>query len=143
MTEQDPKGAVLGVDPGTKRIGFAISDDLRLTVRPLEVWNRRNPKEDLAHVQELVRVHGVTAVVVGVPYRLNGSESEATRRAKNFLQLLREALPNVPIQERDEALTTWEAERRLREQGQKPNRLTIDAHAAAVILEEELGLVSP
>jgi putative Holliday junction resolvase len=131
-------GRILGIDPGTKRIGFALSDDLRWTAQPLEVWKRRSVAEDVAHVIALIEAHEVIGVVVGVPYRLDGGESDSTKRAKALIEALRAKITSVPIVERDEALTTWEAEERMRERGLEPKRELIDAYAAAVILQEEL-----
>jgi putative holliday junction resolvase len=132
-------GRLLGIDPGTKRIGFALSDDMRWTARPLEVWTRKKLEEDLAHVRSLIEAHEVIRVVVGVPYSLEGKETQSTARAKEFVAALRAALPEVEIVERDEALTTWEAEQRMREAGLEPDRKLIDAYAATVILQEELS----
>ncbi len=131
-------GRVLGIDPGTKRIGFAISDDMRWNARPLSVWKRRTIEEDVAHVRALIEEHEVIGVVVGVPYSLEGNETESTARARAFLDALRAALPELPIRERDEALTTWAATERMRELGIEPKRELVDAYAAAVILQEEL-----
>ena len=132
------KGRLLGIDPGTKRIGFALSDDMRFGVRPLEVWKRRTLEADLERVRALIEAHEVVALVVGVPYSLEGKETESTRRAMAFIAELRRAFPEIPIKERDEALTTWEAEERLKAAGIEPKRELIDAYAAAVILQEEL-----
>jgi putative Holliday junction resolvase len=134
-------GRVLGIDPGTKRIGFALSDELHVTASPLEVWPRKKSlAEDLAHVEQLVRAHDVERVVVGVPYRLDGSKGPAADKALAFIEALRGALPEVQVDERDEALTTWEADERLKERGLNPEerRKIVDAHAAAVILQEAL-----
>lgn len=138
-------GRVLGIDPGTKRIGFALSDELALIASPLEVWKRRTPAEDIARVAELVRVHEVVRVVVGVPYRLDGSKGPAAEKALAFLEAVRAGVPGVEIAERDEALTTWEAEERLKERGLGPleRRGMVDAYAAAVILQEDLDARAP
>jgi putative Holliday junction resolvase len=137
LTDQ---GRLLGIDPGTKRIGFAISDDMRWHARPLEVWKRRSIAEDLEHVRALIEEHEVTGLVVGVPYSLEGRETESTGRAKAFIAELRAAFPQLPLSERDEALTTWEAQERMKEAGIEPRRELIDAYAAAVILQEELDV---
>lgn len=133
-------GRLLGIDPGTKRIGFAVSDDLQWTARPLEVWKRRTLEVDLAHVRSLVEEHEVREIVIGVPYRLGGGASESTERARAFAEALKAALPDMPVIERDEALTTFEAESRLEARGLSPGerKALVDAYAAAVILQEEL-----
>lgn len=138
----DLVGRALGVDPGTKRIGFAISDELGLLARPLEVWQRKKlAAENVARVVALVAEHEVVRVVIGVPRRLDGTIGPAAERALELLNLVRAALPeSVEVVERDEALTTWEAENALKERGLdwKERRDLIDAFAAAVILQEDL-----
>lgn len=136
----DEPGRTLGIDPGTKRIGFALSDELGFLASPLEVWTRRGLAADLAHIVELVRTHDVKRIVVGVAYRLDGSAGKAAESAKAFLEAVAAALPGCPVEERDEALTTWEAEEGLKARGLGPleRRGLIDAYAAAVILQEAL-----
>ncbi len=136
------QGRLLGIDPGTKRIGFALSDDMRWTVQPLEVWKRRTIEEDVAHVRGLIEKHEVVGLVIGVPYTLDGNESASTARAKAFIAALKAGIPEVAIRERDEALTTWEAESKLKALGIPARRELIDAYAAAVILQEELDATS-
>jgi putative Holliday junction resolvase len=133
----------LGVDYGSKRIGFAISDEMGWGASPLEVWPRRTDEEDVAHVVELVARHEVARVVIGVPRRLDGTEGREAERALAFVTVVRAALPaGVEVDTRDEALTTWEAERLLAERGVKlkprERKRLIDACAAAVILQEDL-----
>lgn len=136
---------MLGVDPGTKRIGLALSDELGLLASPLEVWTRRSPAADVAHVVEVARSRDVVAIVVGVPYRLDGSRGPAADKALALVAELRAAIPEVPVLERDEALTTYEAEKQLAARGLGPleRRGVIDAYAAAVILQEELDARAP
>jgi putative Holliday junction resolvase len=142
MPSSSEEGRVLGIDPGTKRIGFAISDELQLFARPLEVWTRKKRiEEDTAHVLALVQEHEVVRVVVGVPYRLDGTKGQAAEKALLFIDALTAVLPEtVAIEARDEALTTWEAESRLKARGLLPKerRELVDAFAAAVILQEAL-----
>ncbi|MEQ8981770.1 MAG: Holliday junction resolvase RuvX [Deltaproteobacteria bacterium] len=129
------------MDPGTKRIGLALSDDMQWTARPFEVWPSKGTDADVAHVFEVVRANEVGEIVVGVPYRLDGTPSRSTEKALAFVAALRAAAPEgMPVTERDEALTTWAAEERLKERGMLPRdrRKLIDAFAAAVILQELL-----
>lgn len=136
------EGRSLGIDPGTKRIGIAISDELGFLSRPLEVWPRKKiVGEDVAHVLALIAEHEIKRVVIGVPHRLDGTRGSAAERAMVLVDAIRAALPpNVELVERDEALTTWEAESFLKERGYSPKerKTLIDAYAAAVILQEDL-----
>ena len=77
--------------------------------------------------------------MVGVPYTLEGGQTRSTQKAKDFAAELRAAL-DVPVTEHDEALTTWEAEEKLKARGLLPKdrRKMIDAFAAAVLLQEVL-----
>lgn len=133
-------GRLLAIDPGTKRMGYAISDEMGVLARPLEVWKKKSREADLQHLVELISSYEVKTLVVGVPYRLDGSESIMTQKAKAFVEEIRKALPQMEIVERDEALTTWQAEEILREKGVSlsKKKTLVDAYAAAVLLQEVL-----
>lgn len=140
-----PPGRILALDPGTKRIGLALSDELQRIASPLEVWTRRSEAEDLAHLRRLVEDHEVAELLVGIPYRMDGSESRSTERALAFARTLEAAFPALPLTRRDETLTTWAAQERMAELGVPPKdrKKRVDAFAAACLLEEELGARAP
>jgi len=69
---------ILAIDHGSKRIGFALSDEFGWTAQPLETFYRRNPDADIRHIQDLVREHEVGQVLVGMPLRLAVSASLST-----------------------------------------------------------------
>lgn len=114
-----------------------------------------NRNEDMRRLRELVREHGVTRIVVGLPLRLDGTRGEMAEEAERFAQRIRKQI-GVPVELVDERLTSWEAERLLEEMqgrilhskkagGRKmakksQERMTVDAVAAAVILKEYLEL---
>ncbi len=131
-------GRLLALDVGDKRIGVAVSDELGILATPLTVIQHTNWRKDIARVLEIARQENVVGIVVGVPYYLDGTESEQTRKVKRFIQRLRERT-DLPVYEWNEALSTEEAETRLRQAGRKrhPGE-AIDAEAAAVILQEFL-----
>ena len=125
-------GRLLALDLGTKRVGVAVSDERRLTARPVTILERRSWKNLLSHVAAQIESLGVTGLVVGLPLNMDGSEgpgaSEARRLAENFRKSL-----NVPVYVQDERLTSEEARSRASHLEQ------IDGEAAAVILEDFLG----
>jgi putative Holliday junction resolvase len=145
--------AILAVDYGRARIGLAIADGETRMPQPLSTMERINRNEDLRRLRELVREHGVTQIVVGLPLRLDGTRGEMAEEAERFAQRVRKQI-GVPVEMADERLTSWEAERLLEEmQGRfihdekltggrkrkKPQeKMTVDAVAAAVILTEYL-----
>lgn len=133
---------ILAVDPGTVRIGLALSDDMLWTARPLEVRKVKGVDSDVAYLVTKAKELDVREVIIGVPYRLDGSESRSTQKAKAFGAALKVGLAptGIPLTEHDEALTTWEADEQLKAKGLGPQerRKVIDAHAAAVLLQEVL-----
>ncbi len=142
MSEDRPSGRILGLDPGTRRIGVAISDDLQWFARPLEVIHRvkKGFDEAVTRIGVLIDEHEVSELVVGVPYRLDGSPSASTEMALALVAAVETARPDLPIVQRDETLTSWEAEQILAERGIKgrDQKALVDAFAAAVILQELL-----
>lgn len=137
----EPGYRILGIDPGTRRVGLALSDDMHWSARALSVLKRaRSLEEDMAALRTVVQAHEVGEIVCGMPYRLDGSESDSTERARAFFDAVRAAFPELPVKERDEALTSWEAEEQMRAEGLSPKqrRAQVDAYAARVLLQEEL-----
>ncbi|MBS1912189.1 MAG: Holliday junction resolvase RuvX [Bacteroidetes bacterium] len=130
---------ILSIDFGTVRIGTAISDELGIVAAPLAVI----PNGGDAHerVADLARSNGVERVVIGMPYALNGTESEMTRITREFAERLRPLLP-CPLVEWDEAFTSRKAGERMRSAnvGRKRRRQKgkTDTWAAAIILQEYL-----
>jgi len=129
----------LGVDVGKARIGLALADDVLRTARPLRTVARRGDAATLADIGETAREFEVTQLVVGLPLNMDGTEGPAARHARGFAAKLAAAL-GLPAALQDERLSTFEAERRLRERGVsgKDVRAQVDAEAAAVILQEWL-----
>lgn len=133
---------VLAIDYGRKRWGLALSDAMGMIARPLATWNRTNRRRDLARLRELVQLHSVRRIVVGLPLHMDGKPSEMSEEASRFALRLRKEL-GLPVELLDERLTSWEAGREVRRlpagrhgAGRSP---AIDALAAAVILREYLA----
>jgi RNase H-fold protein (predicted Holliday junction resolvase) len=77
---------ILGIDHGTVRVGLALSDELGMLAHPLETVAEA---QALVRIPEVVRARGVTAVVLGWPLRMDGSEGTAAERVRGFLNKLR------------------------------------------------------
>lgn len=129
----------LALDLGDRRIGVAISDQIGMLARPLEVMARTSRAADYAHIAELVQEHGIDLVVVGLPLNMDGSEGSRAAWARDYGAELAETV-GVPVALWDERLSTEEAEEILRAQGKRPREHQdwIDAIAAAVILQSYL-----
>lgn len=130
-------GRLLALDLGEKRVGVAVSDELHLTVRPLQALERTNWKKLLREVTELLREFDAQALVIGLPLSLDGTfgtaAQEALRLANNFRLSL-----DVPVYLQDERLTSREAEESLRAAGHGTQKLRqlIDSESAAIILRD-------
>lgn len=135
---------ILALDHGTKRIGVALSDELGWTAQPLETYERQTLDLDIAHILDLVKVHEVGTVLLGLPLRLNGEEGLAVQAVHQFLERLAEALP-VPVVTWDERLTTKDAEELLiaADVGWKKRKGLVDRIAAAILLQSYLEAQSP
>jgi len=134
-----PRSRVLALDPGTKRIGVAVSDELRLTAHGLENIDVRSSLETLEVLKELVRAYNVSEVVVGLPVNMNGTSGAAAEGAVSFARLLREVLP-VEVHLLDERLTSAQAEKTLLEANvsRKKRKGLRDRLAAVLILQSFL-----
>lgn len=135
----------LGIDYGAKRIGLALSDASGILASPWRVLER--PASERAAVRlvcdEIARLvaddDGLDAVVVGWPRRLDGSPSDQTAKAEAFAKAVEACVP-VPVVLQDERLSSHEADSRLavRERDWRKRKRTLDAAAAAVVLQDYL-----
>jgi putative Holliday junction resolvase len=128
----------LGLDVGSKTIGVAITDEANIAAHPLTVLERAGNSGDSARIAAMVAEHGVTDVVVGMPYELSGRAGHRARRVRELGAALRAALGDaVTYHEQDERFTTAEAERVLlaADVSRAKRRKVIDQQAAALILQ--------
>ena len=135
---------VLAIDLGTKNIGSAISDELGMTVRPVETIRRSNTASVIERVKFLVEDLEAEAVVVGLPLRMDGSVGDAAAVTMKFIEKLREQL-DVSVFTQDERLTSYEAEQMMIERGfsKRKRRARSDEFAAMIILQDYLSATTP
>jgi putative Holliday junction resolvase len=128
----------LGLDVGQKTIGVALTDEAEIAAHPVAVLERAGHAADAAAVAALVAQHGVTDVVIGMPFELSGQIGHRARRVQEFANVLRGALSEaVKLHEQDERFTTREAERVMIEAdvSRSKRREVIDSLAAVLILQ--------
>jgi putative holliday junction resolvase len=126
---------LLAFDIGTKRIGLALWNPEARLASPLEVRERKDLKTDLAYFSHLVKQHRIEALVVGIPYNLEGKETPSTTNAKFWQETLAKHF-EFPVYVTDEALSTKDAMSVLRQTGAKNKKQKVDSLAAALILED-------
>ena len=131
---------ILGIDVGRRRIGLAISDPTRTLARPLialTVDGEDGPDRVAKEIARLAEEEdGLSAIVVGMPARLDGTPSGQTLHVARFIVALK-SRTSIPVFEEDERLTSREAESRLavRVRDWRKRKARLDAAAAAIILQ--------
>ncbi len=126
-------GRVLGLDHGSRRVGIAVSDALRITAQPLEVVARVTA---VARIAEIVADYGIEEIVVGLPTSLSGSEGPPAAAARAFGGEIALAT-GIQVGYVDERFTTVTAEKVMLQAGAKRRvrRDSVDKVAAAIILQ--------
>jgi len=141
-----PAGRLLALDVGAKTIGLATSDALRLLATPLATLKRGKLAADLARLAELARQHEVTALVVGLPLNMDGSEGPRCQSVRQFVANIAAhgpaELAGLPVVLQDERLSTAAVTRGMIEDydmSRAKRAQRVDAAAAAWILESALA----
>ena len=132
----------IGLDVGDKTIGVAVSDELDITAQGITTIVRVGIKKDTGKVLEYIKEYGCDTVVIGLPLKLDGTDSPQTEKVREFRQKLENKLRgsgmnNVNIEFYDERLTTVMAEKVLIEADMRRNKRKeiIDRQAAIIILQ--------
>jgi len=130
---------VLGIDPGDKRIGLAISDPTGTLSRPLRIVHHQSREKDAHAILEIVDAEGVELIVVGWALDAEGRVSHAARKAERFAEAVREMTP-VPVRMWDESGTTQDAIQSRIALGvsKKKRKGHLDALAASIMLQDFL-----
>ncbi|HKS36454.1 MAG TPA: Holliday junction resolvase RuvX [Verrucomicrobiae bacterium] len=130
---------ILALDHGTKRIGVAVSDELKMIAQPLEFILAEPFADFLARLKELIREKQVELIVVGMPRNMDGSYGPAALKVQDFVAALKTAVP-IPLQTLDERLTSVQANRFLIEGGvrREKRKEKVDKMAAAILLQSYL-----
>ena len=135
------RGRRLAVDPGSVRVGIAVSDPDGILATPLQTLKRdKRHRTDIDAIAALVTEYEVVAVIVGRPTGLSGRPGAAVAVADEYADLVAAAVAPIPIVRQDERLTTVSATRALHQAGMnsKKQRAVIDQAAAVVILQQWL-----
>ena len=130
---------ILAIDPGTKRIGIAISDELKVIAQPLEYILAEPFAAFLTRLGSLLREKEVSLILVGMPRNMDGSYGPAALKVQSFIAALKEAV-DVPIKTWDERLTSAQANRFLIQGNvrREKRKEKVDKMAAAILLQSYL-----
>lgn len=119
---------------GDSRIGLAMSDPLEILASPMTIISRSVEEEDIGTILNIVKENGVERIIIGLPFNMNGSLGGQAEKVQNFAAALG-ARTGIPIEFRDERLSTVEAKEKLRSSRKTGRNTRYDAAAAALILQ--------
>lgn len=130
---------ILGLDYGSKTVGVAVSDPLKITAQTVGTIVRKEEnklRKTLARIEELVKEYEVESIVLGLPKNMNNSLGDRAEKTMEFRSMV-ERRTGLPVVLWDERLTTVAAERTLIESSvRRENRKEyIDQIAASFILQ--------
>ncbi|MDP3114693.1 MAG: Holliday junction resolvase RuvX [Candidatus Cloacimonadaceae bacterium] len=130
---------ILTVDYGSARIGIAMSDPLRIFAKPFKVLENRGFKALLQELKQLVAIHEVGLVILGMPYAIDGGNTAKTIEIHNLYAKLKHKL-GVPVITWDERYSTSDAIAELKMMGLslEESKKLRDAMAACLILKSYL-----
>ena len=130
---------VLAVDPGSKRVGVAISDPTGTIAQALVTVDAMPEATLASRLTEIAVQNEATRIIVGLPRRMDGSYGPEAKSARQLADSLRKS-SGLPVELVDERLTTVAAERSLIAGGVRraKRRVTVDRVAAALLLQSHL-----
>ena len=130
---------ILAIDHGTKRMGIALSDELKMLAQPIEFIPAEPFAPFLARLKQLLHEKEVELILVGMPRNMNGSYGPAALKVQDFVATLKNAI-TVPIKLWDERLTSAQANRFLIEGNvrREKRKEKVDKMAAAILLQSYL-----
>ncbi|HUI14659.1 MAG TPA: Holliday junction resolvase RuvX [Xanthobacteraceae bacterium] len=133
------RGALIGLDLGTKTVGVAVSDPDRRIAAPVETVARKRFSLDAARILELATERRAVGIVLGLPINMDGTEGPRAQSTRAFARNLAR-LTELPIALWDERLSTAAVERALiaADASRAKRKAVIDQHAAAYILQGAL-----
>ena len=131
----------MGIDFGMARIGIALSDDTKFLASPFETYRRKNDKEDLHHIINIIKEKKVDEIVCGLPYNMQGEEQDIAQKTRDFIDKLLN-IYSIKVEFVDERLSSLMAEEMLKETERdwKKRKEKLDAVAASIILQDYLDL---
>lgn len=130
---------IMAIDYGDVRIGIAISDLTRTIANGLENYVRIDLEKDVEHIIALAKENNVKVVVFGLPYNMDGTESNQTLKTKDFAKIIEEK-SGLKVDFQDERLTSLMAERMLinADVSRAKRKTVLDKLSATIILEDYL-----
>jgi len=135
-------GRILAIDYGQKRVGLAVTDELRMIAGPLASVHS---KDVIAYLKEYVARDNVDCFVVGYPLTLQSKLSESARFTEPFAKHLQKTFPHIPVERMDERFTSKMATAAILESGARKkvrqDKALVDKVSAVIILQSYLEMI--
>lgn len=135
-------GRIMAFDYGTKRIGIAVSDPLKIIANPLDTVH---PKDIYIYVERYLQNESVERFVIGEPKKLNNSPSDIMPHVKGFANQLQKKFPNILISWIDERYTSKMASNAIAQSGltkkKREQKSLIDQTSATIILQSFMSSI--
>lgn len=132
-------GRILAIDYGSKRVGLAVTDPQQIIASPLDTVHS---KDVIKYLQDYDRQEGIESIVLGMPKKLNNTDTNATQLVRQFHNLLRKKFPEKAVYLHDERFTSSMALNAMITGGVKKKdrreKGNIDKVSAAIILQSYL-----
>lgn len=134
------KGRIIGIDWGLRRCGIAVSDENRDFVFVRPQLNIKTREELLQNILEIVKTDKINSIVLGLPIRSDGSDSDTTKMVRDFAGLL-ESNTDLPIIFIEENLTSNAAQEEIGRKSVTKIKQELDSVSARVILENAIAML--
>ena len=137
------KSRLLGIDPGSKNVGFAICDERRIVATPYKVVKKDKFKHLINEINELINDNQIKGIVIGNPINMDGTHGKSTQSVKDFANNLSKNI-TIPITLWDERLSSEASFKITRNLGTNvSNRVKkLDMNSAAFILQGAIDYLS-
>ncbi len=101
----EKKSRLLGIDPGKKRVGLAISDEDKLVSTPLRTIIKKNNSDFIKEIREIIGENNIKGIIVGNPINMDGSKGPSAQSANDFAKYVSNNV-SIPVTMWDERLST-------------------------------------
>ena len=132
-------GRILAIDYGTKRVGIAVTDEMKIIAHALKTVHS---KDVIDFLKSYIQAENIESIVIGEPKRMDGSVSDSEKFIKVFINQLQSVFPDIPVHRFDERFTSKMAVRTLVDSGLKKkdrqNKELLDSVSATIILQSYL-----
>ena len=132
-------GRIIAIDYGQKRVGFAVTDELRICAHPLETIH---VTQAFDYLKKYIETENVDTIVIGEPKTLKNTPSDSTRYIEPFVNRVRKSFPCIEVVRVDERFTSRMAFQTRIDSGlkkkERQNKGLVDTISAAIILQSYL-----